>query len=130
MQRRIQNRQGEFTFAPLPTSLIENAGSDTLEIATIFMSDRNQLPYFFGAKHVAHLASSNVDQFLSLSAALFDLLLNTGSLGRRRRQLPASAQHKLIVGRIFLVRQGYRHQDPIRARCRKLSGRNSKTLSR
>ena len=97
MQRRIQNRQGEFSFAPLPTSLIENAGSGTLEIATIFMSDRNQLPYFFGAKHVAHLASSNVDQFLSLAAVLFDLLLNTGSLGRRRRQLPASAQHKLIV---------------------------------
>ena len=97
MQRRIQNRQGEFTFAPLPTSLIENAGSDTLEIATIFMSERNQLPYFFGAKHVGQLASSNVDQFLSLSAALFDLLLNTGSLGRRRRQLSVSAQHKLIV---------------------------------
>ena len=97
MQRRMQKRQGEFTFAPLPTSLIENAGSDTLEIARIFMSDRNQLPYFFGAKHVAYLASSNVDQFLSLSAVLFELLLNTGSLGRRRRQLPASAQHKLIV---------------------------------
>ncbi len=97
MQRRIQNRQGEFTFAPLPISLIENAGSGTWEIAKIFMSDRNQLPYFFGAKLVAHLASSNVDQFLSLSAALFDLLLNSGSLGRRRRQLAASAQHKLIV---------------------------------
>ena len=97
MQRRIQNRQGEFTFTPLPTSLIENARSGTLEIATIFMSDRNRLPYFFGAEHVARLASSNVDQFLSLSAALFDLLLNTGSLGRRRRQLLASVQHQLIV---------------------------------
>ena len=97
MQRRIQNRQGEFTFAPLPAALVENAGSATLEIATIFMSERNQLPFFFGAKSVANLASSNVDQFLSLAAALFDLLLNTGSLGRRRRLLPASAQHKLIV---------------------------------
>lgn len=97
MQRRMQKRQGELAFAPLPASLIENAGTDTLEIARIFMSDRNQLPYFFGAKHVAYLASSNVDQFLSLSAALFELLLNTGSLGRRRRQLPASAQQKLIV---------------------------------
>ena len=97
MQRRMQKRQGELALAPLPASLIENAGTDTLEIARIFMSDRNQLPYFFGAKHVAYLASSNVDQFLSLSAALFELLLNTGSLGRRRRQLPASAQQKLIV---------------------------------
>lgn len=96
MQRRIQNRQGEFTFAPLPSSIIENAGSGTMEIATIFASERNDLPYFFGSRQIAQLGSSNVDQFLALSAALFDLLLNTGSLGRRRRQLPPSTQHKLI----------------------------------
>ena len=67
-----------------------------MEIATIFASDRNGLPYFFGPRQIAQLGSSNVDQFLAISAALFDLLLNTGSLGRRRRQLPASAQHQLI----------------------------------
>ena len=97
MQRRIRNRQGEFTFAPLPVSIIESAKLGTLEIARIFMSERNQLPFFYGAKRVAQLASSNVDQFLALSAALYDLLLNTGSLGRRRRQLSASAQHRLIL---------------------------------
>ena len=98
MQRRIQNPQSEFIFASLPYSQIENAGSGTLDAAMIFMSHRNGLPYLYGVKQVALLASSNVDQFLSISAALFELILNTGTIGRsRRRQLPPSAQHKLIL---------------------------------
>ena len=98
MSRRIQNRQAEFVFEPLAATLIENVRPDTLEMAAMFMSERNGLPYFFGAQKVAQLASSNVDQFLSLSAALFDLLLDGGYLGRRHlRELPPSAQHRLIV---------------------------------
>ena len=98
MQRRIQNPQRELFLAPLPYSQIENAGSGTLEAAAIFLSHRNNLPYNYGAKQLALLASSNVDQFLSISAALFELLLNTGSIGRsRRRQLSPSAQHRLIL---------------------------------
>ena len=98
MHRRIQNRQGELVFEPLPTVYIDNPRPDTLDMANIFMSQRNKLPYYFGAEKVAQLASSNVDQFLSLSAALFDLLLDGGYLGRRHlRELPPSAQHRLIV---------------------------------
>ncbi len=98
MSRRIQNRQAEFVFEPLSSALIENVRPDTLDMAAMFMSERNNLPYFFGAQKVAQLASSNVDQFLSLSAALFDLLLDGGYLGRRHlRELPPSAQHRLIV---------------------------------
>ena len=98
MQRRIQNPQREFTFAPLPYSQIESAGSGTSDAATMFLSHRNGLPYLYGAKQVALLASSNVDQFLAISASLFELLLNSGIVGRsRRRQLPPSAQHKLIL---------------------------------
>ena len=99
MERRIQNPQGEFAFEPLSIKLVENAGSNTMELANMFMADRNKLPYLYGAKRVAQLASSNVHQFLSLSAALFDLLLNTGNLGRRQhRQLAPTAQHRLILG--------------------------------
>ena len=65
MTRRIQNQQGEFVFEPLPTVHIENTRPDTLDMATMFMSERNSLPYFFGAQTVVQLASSNVDQFLS-----------------------------------------------------------------
>ena len=97
MQRRIQNLQGEFTFTPLPYDQIANSTSNTLEMATIFMLSRNKLPYYFGVKQIAQLGSGNVDQFLSLSGSLYDLLLNMGRLGRNRRQLPPSAQHRLIV---------------------------------
>ncbi len=99
IERRIQNPQSEFVFEPLPASLVKDGGTDIMEIANMFMANRNGLPYMFGAKRVAQLASSNVDQFLSLSAALFDLLLNSGSLGRRRHRLLApTAQHRLILG--------------------------------
>ena len=99
MERRIQNPQSEFALEPLPASLVESAGTDIMELANMFMANRNEFPYLYGAKRVAQLASSNVDQFLSLSAALFDLLLNSGNLGRRQhRQLPPTAQHRLILG--------------------------------
>ena len=98
MERRIQKLQREFTFESLSPVDVNLAGQDTLEPATMFMSFRNDLPYFYGAQRVAQLASMNVDQFLSLSAALFDLLLNTGSLGRRRnRPLPPTYQNRLIL---------------------------------
>ena len=98
MERRIRNAQGEFTFSPLSISYIEQKWNEALEIATIFMSRRNDLPFLYGAKRVALLASLNVDQFLSLSATLFDLLLNTGSLSRRHvNALSPSAQHRLIL---------------------------------
>ena len=98
MERRIQKLQREFTFEPLSPVDVNLAGQDTLEPATMFISFRNDLPYFYGAQRVAQLASMNVDQFLSLAAALFDLLLNTGSIGRRRnRPLPPSFQNRLIL---------------------------------
>ena len=99
MERRIQNPQGEFNLEPLPIQFVENASSNLMELANMFMANRSNLPYLYGAKRVAQLASSNVDQFLSLSAALFDLLLNTGHLGRpNHRQLPPTAQHRLLLG--------------------------------
>ena len=53
MQRRIQNLQGEFVLEPLPIAYVERPRSDTRDMATIFMSYRNGLPYLFGAKRVA-----------------------------------------------------------------------------
>ncbi len=107
LERRNRNGQGEFTFSPdsgeitlspFSSAYLEQKSTEGLEIATIFMSDRNGLPVFYGAKRVAQLASSNVDQFLSLASILFDLLLNTGNLSRfHRNALPPSAQHRSIV---------------------------------
>ena len=98
MERRIRKIQGEFIFEPLSPEDVEKSSSDTLEPATMLMSYRNNLPYFYGFRRVAQLASANVEQFLSLSASLFDLLLNSGNLGRQyHRQLPPSDQNRLIL---------------------------------
>lgn len=101
MQRRIQrqqqSQQGEFTLVPISYDQIANTANDTLQMATIYMSERNGLPYYFGVRQIAQLGSGNVDQFLSLAAAFYNLMLNTGRLGRNRRQLPPSDQHRLIL---------------------------------
>ena len=98
MERRIRRLQGEFTFESLAPIDPDRAGSGTSEPARMFMSLRNKLPYYFGARVVAQLASANVDQFLSLSATLFDRLLNGGNLGRKRtRALLPSEQTRVLV---------------------------------
>ena len=98
MERRIRRIQGEFNFESLAPVEVNRAGSGTVEAATMFVSYRNDLPYFFGVQRITQLASTNVDQFLSLSAALFDRLLNSGDRGQRgRRELPPSEQNRLIL---------------------------------
>ena len=100
MERRIRKIQREFTFESLSPVEVNTPGTDTREPATMFVSERNHLPFFYGARPVAHLASANVEQFLSLSGELFDMLLNTGKLGRRHlRPLSPTEQHRLIVAR-------------------------------
>jgi hypothetical protein len=99
MERRIRRAQGEFNLDSLPPVDVDKAATGTIESATAFVCARNRLPYFYGVRRVAQLASSNVEQFLSLSGALFDRLLNSGNLGRRHiRQLPPSEQHRLLTG--------------------------------
>ena len=98
MERRIRKMQGEFTFEALSPIEVENASTSAIEPATMFVAHRNNLPFFYGARQLARLASTNVEQFLALSAELFELLLNTGRLGRRHlRPLLPTDQHKLIL---------------------------------
>ncbi len=98
MERRIRKTQGEFNFGALAPVEVSKAGSNTIEPATMFIASRNNLPYFYGTKRITQLASTNVDQFLSLSAALFDRLLNSRNRGQRvKRELAPSEQHRLIV---------------------------------
>ena len=98
MARRIGKMQREFDFEALAPVDVDKVGGGTLEPAKMFMAKQNALPYYFGAKTIAQLASSNVEQFLSLSATLFDRLLNSGNLGRRgHRPLGPSEQHRIIL---------------------------------
>lgn len=98
IERRIRKLQIEFNLGPLSLTEVDNSVASLQEAATLSMCLRNYLPYYFGSVKVASLASINVEQFLSLAAALFDLLLNSGNLTRRQhRPLMPSAQHRLLL---------------------------------
>ena len=110
MGRRIRKIQGEFTFEALSPIEVENLGTRISEPAAMFVADRNGLPFFYGARQLARLASTNVEQFLALSAEMFELLLNTGRLGRRHlRPLLPTDQHRLILA------QSHAYVDSIRS---------------
>ena len=98
MQRRIRRIQAEFNFGPLQPIDVKQAATGTLEPAMILMSQRHRLPYLYGATTIAKLSSANVEQFLQLSAILFERLINSGNLRRGHLDpLVPSEQHRLIM---------------------------------
>ena len=104
MARSIGKPQQEFDFGPLAPP---DADSSTLEAARIAVAKRNDIPYYFGPRKVAQLGSSNVDQFLALSATLFDRLLNSGNVGRRgfSALLPSEQNRTLLAQSRTYVRE-------------------------
>jgi len=78
IERRIRKTQGEFNFDSLPAVDIDKAGTGTAEPAALFVSFRSKLPTSMVCDESLRLASSNVEQFLSLSGTLFDRLLTAG----------------------------------------------------
>ena len=96
-ERRLHRRQAEFDFASLPRTDLAAAPADATEAAKLFVARRHKLPYYYGVRKVAQLGSSNVEQFLAVSADLFDAIVNAGLLSRSGyRQLSARQQDKII----------------------------------
>ena len=113
IERRIRRGQAEFNFLPLAPIDFGRAVSGTHQAAKMFLSKRNKLPYFYGTKTVARLASGNVDQFLSLCAVLFDRLQNRRNLRPRHvNELLPSEQHRLIVSESRTYIDGLRTNIP------------------
>ena len=97
VERRLRRRQAEFDFASLPGSELARAPADVAEAARLFAADRHGLPYYFGASRIALLGSWNVEQFLALSADLFDIMVNGGLVSQSGvRELSARQQDRII----------------------------------
>jgi hypothetical protein len=62
----------------------------------LFLAQELNLPYYFGARTIARLGSSNIDQFVQLSGDLFEEMLTLITLNRSPELDPAR-QHRLIV---------------------------------
>jgi hypothetical protein len=97
IERRLRRRQAEFDFVSLPASELARAPGEVIEPARLFVAARNELPYYFGAQKIAQLGSWNVEQFLALSADLFDALVNAGLVSQSgARELSARQQDRII----------------------------------
>jgi hypothetical protein len=72
------------------------SGSAIREAARLFLASELNLPYYFGARTIARLGSSNIDQFVQLGGDLFEEMLTLITLNRPPELEPAR-QHRLIV---------------------------------
>ncbi len=72
------------------------SGSSIREAARLFLAHELNLPYYFGARTIARLGSSNIDQFVQLGGDLFEEMLTLITLNRSP-ELDPVRQHRLIV---------------------------------
>ena len=90
-------RQLSLNLMPLSSEeLAERDSSQVSAAAEIFMNDESKIPYYFGIDRVCVLASNNVEELLSLAAALYDGLLARQILRKPDLLLSAVDQEKLI----------------------------------
>lgn len=82
---------------PLAQEDVEGRRSAAIrQAAEWFVSREFHLPYFYGFKRVAQLASSNIEQFLALSGDLFEESATT-QLARRSFQLSPARQNDIVI---------------------------------
>lgn len=95
--RDENKRQMTLEFGPLPTSELDQRDSSQLQAAAeIFMNEELGVPYYFGMERLCVLATFNVEELLSLAAALYDALLAKQMLRKQAPLLSPAEQDKLI----------------------------------
>jgi hypothetical protein len=72
------------------------SGSAIREAARLFLANELNFPYYFGARTIARLGSSNIDQFVQLGGDLFEEMLTLITLNRSP-ELDPTRQHRLII---------------------------------
>lgn len=77
IQRDLGRRQRElFVDAELPTDDLDaRTSSGVSAAAELFLAREQRIPYYYGARRLAQLASWNIEQFLDLAGEVFDLAL-------------------------------------------------------
>lgn len=77
IQREVNKPQKSFNFHEMPSGALKKSEQNKafVEAAELFLAKEFKLPYYFGAKRLIVLASSNIQQFLRLAGALFDEII-------------------------------------------------------
>jgi hypothetical protein len=97
LERDRSRSQGELFEHVLTREDWESRTSSAIrEAARLFLANELNMPYYFGARTIARLGSSNIDQFVQLGGDLFEEMLSLITLNRSPELEPAR-QHRLIV---------------------------------
>ncbi len=90
-------RQLSLNLAPLSSDELEDReNSQVVAAAEIFMNDEVRIPYYFGIERLCVMATNNVEELLSLAAALYEGLLARQVLRKPDLLLSPFDQEKLI----------------------------------
>lgn len=96
INRDIDRPQMELLDFTLDTDeLRAHTSSGIRESAALFLRQEFQVPYYHGPKRLAQLGSQNVEQFLNLSAGMFEEMLALVTLGRRPF-MDAASQDRIV----------------------------------
>jgi hypothetical protein len=94
--RAENRRQMELFDDSIPASELDaQSDSGVANAAELFVCKEFGIPYYFGPERVARLASLNIQQFLGLSAEVFEGLLSADLLDAQL-VLPPEEQHRLL----------------------------------
>lgn len=90
-------RQLTLDLAPLsPEELEQRDSSQVQAAAELFMNEELKIPYYFGIDRLCVMATSNVEELLSLAAALYDGLVAKQVLRKPDLLLSPEEQEKLL----------------------------------
>jgi len=90
-------RQLSLNLAPLSAEeLEERESSQVSSAAEIFMNEELNIPYYFGIERICVMATNNVEELLSLAAALYEGLLARQILRKPDLLLAPVDQEKLL----------------------------------
>jgi hypothetical protein len=82
MERELRKTQSSFGFELEADALNDKTDASLNAAAELFLANEFKLPYYYGASTLAKLSSFNIQQFLQLSAELFEETVSAHVIGQ------------------------------------------------
>jgi hypothetical protein len=98
LARDESKRQFTLDLGPLPAAELEERDNSQVQAAAeIFMHDQLKIPYYFGIERIAAMATNNIEELLSLAAAIYEGLQAKYVLRRPELVLAPNEQERLLL---------------------------------
>lgn len=95
IERERRKAQGSFDFSLSPETLEKKDDSAVNAAAELFLAKEFGLPYYYGPAQLAALASSNIEQFLSLAGEEFEEVASAAII-KKEPVLAAERQQRIL----------------------------------